>query len=115
SDFERAQIVAVQENIRTTLDELRAYSNAWTKEAIPRASRDGIASTIYSLGLAETMEEALRIAKFNDMNRELVRAIVADTQNDLLAVTQNVDRRTRAAIRQASADVLRAKVSSGIS
>lgn len=114
SDFERAQIIAVEDNIRGILDELRTFSNAWARDVIPQASKDGIAATIYSLGLAGTYEEARKIAKFNGINRELVRSIVADTQDDLLEVTRNVSRKTQTAIRRATADVLRNKATKGI-
>lgn len=114
TEFERAQIIAVEENIREILTNLKTYGDKWALTNIPKVAKEGIASTLYSLGLAETYEEALKIAKFNTINRELVQAIVADTQADLLAVTQNVNRRTKAAIRQASADVLRAKVSTEV-
>src|SRR5690606_8545289 len=56
----------------------------------------------------------VKIARFNAINKPFVEAIIADTQADLLAVTQNVERKTRAAIRQATGDVLRAKTAAGI-
>lgn len=114
TDFERAQILAVEANIKAILTDLRKYGNAWTSETMTKAARDGVASTIYSLGLTDTFEEALKIAKFNGVNRTLVDAIIADTQADLLAVTQNVERRTRAAVRQVTADVLREKAAAGV-
>lgn len=114
SDFERAQIVAVEANIAGILKDLSKYGNAWATASITKSSREGAASTIYALGLAKTFEEALKIAQFNSMNKALVEAIIADTQADLLAVTQNVERKTRAAVRQVTADVLRTKTSAGI-
>lgn len=114
TDFERAQIVAVEANIRQTLADLRTYGNEWAQATITKSATDGVASTIYSLGLTETFEEARKIARFNSLNKPLIEAIIADTQSDLLAVTQNVERKTRAAVRQATADVLRAKTSAGI-
>lgn len=114
TDFERAQIVAVEGNIRVILRDLRKYGDEWAQVAVTKSARDGVASTIYALGLAETYADALKIAKFNGMNKRLVEAIIADTQADLLAVTQNVERKTRAAVRQVTADVMRAKTASGI-
>lgn len=114
TDFERAQIVAVEENIKAILRDLNRYGNAWATHAITKSATEGVASTIYALHLTETFEEALKIARFNSLNKPLVEAIIADTQADLLAVTQNVSRRTRATVRQVAADVLRAKTSAGI-
>lgn len=114
TNFERAQIVAVEGNIRTILGDLRKYGDEWTTTAVTKSARDGVATSIYALGLADTYADALKIAKFNGMNKRLVEAVIADTQADLLAVTQNVERKTRAAVRQVTADVMRAKTASGI-
>lgn len=114
TDFERAQIVAVEENIRSILRDLRRYGNDWAKVAVTKSATNGVATTIYALGLTNTFEDALKIAKFNGVNKRLVEAIIADTQADLLAVTDNVSRKTRAAVRQVSADVLRGKSTAGI-
>lgn len=114
TNFERAQIVAVEANIRVILRDLRKYGDEWAQVAVTKSARDGVVSTIYALGLAETYADALKIAKFNGMNKRLVEAVIADTQADLLAVTQNVERKTRAAVRQVTADVLRANTTAGI-
>lgn len=114
TDFERAQIVAVEQNIKLILRELNTYGSAWATDAITKSATDGVASAIYALQLTETFEEALKIASFNSINKPLVEALIADTQADLLAVTQNVERKTRAAVRQVAADVMREKVASGI-
>lgn len=114
TDFERAQIVAVEENIRKILKDLRRFGDGWAKETIPKAAREGVASTIYSLDLTPTFSEALKIAKFNGLNKELVEAIVADTQSDLLAVTENVSRRTRSTVRKVTSEVMRSKSTAGV-
>lgn len=114
TDFERAQIIAVEGNIRAILRDLRKYGDEWTTAAVTKSALNGVASTIYTLGLTETFDDALKIAKFNGTNKRLVEAVIADTQADLLAVTQNVERKTRAAVRQVSADVMRAKTAADI-
>lgn len=114
TDFERAQILAVEENVTAIIRDLRRYGNNWASETIPKAAREGVASTIYSLDVTPSYAEALKIAKFNGLNKVLVEAIVADTQSDLLAVTDNVSRKTRSAVRKVTADVMRSKSTSGI-
>lgn len=114
TDFARAQIITIEENIRKILADLAKYGNAWVNEVIPKAFNEGIATTIYSLGLADTFTDALKITKFNGLNKTLVEAMIADTQADLLAVTENVSRQTRRAVRQVSAEVMRAKASTGV-
>ena len=114
TDFERMQIRAVEENIHAILVDLRKYGNAWATATITKSATDGVAATLFSLGMADTYEEALKVASFNSLNKPLVEAIIADTQSDLLAVTDNVSRRTRASVRQDTADVIRSKTAAGI-
>ncbi|CAM3640224.1 phage minor capsid protein [Mesobacillus zeae] len=115
SDFERASILAVQAHIAATLKELNGFTAEWTGEALTKAVTQGSADAIYALGLASTLQEATNIVKFNRMNKELVKAAIADTQADLLAVTQNVERRTRAAVRTATSEMMRAHMAQGVS
>jgi hypothetical protein len=96
------------------IKELDKTSSSWVEENVPIAVKDGVANTLYSLGTAKTIEEAVKIASFNKLNRELVKAVVADTQADLLAVTQNVSRKVRATVRQVTADSMRANLAKGI-
>lgn len=110
----RANTQAALAEIAATLRSLNDESAAWVERYIPKAATDGVARTIVALGAASTLEEAEQIVKFNRINREFVASAVADTQADLLAVTQNVDRRVKLAIRQATADSLRANLTRGI-
>jgi Phage minor capsid protein 2 len=114
TDFQRANAQAVLADIADILSELDDNATAWVEENIPKAALDGVAGAIMALGVAETIDEARTIAKFNRLNRELVKAVVADTQADLLAVTQNISRKVKAAIRQAVAESMRANMTRGI-
>lgn len=114
TDLQRVNAQAVLADIADILAELDENAAAWVEENIPKAALDGVARAIVALGVVETLEEARTIAKFNKLNRELVKAIVADTQSDLLAVTQNVNRKVKAAVRQAVAESMRANMTKGI-
>jgi Phage minor capsid protein 2 len=114
TDFQRANAQAVLADIADILAELDENAAAWVEENIPKAALDGVARAIVALGVVETLDEALTIAKFNKLNREMVKAIVADTQSDLLAVTQNVNRKVKVAVRQAVAESMRANMTKGI-
>jgi hypothetical protein len=114
TDFQRANALAVLKDIADILSELDDNAMAWVEENIPKAALDGVASAIMALGVAETIDEARTIAKFNRLNRELVKAVVADTQADLLAVTQNISRKVKAAVRQTVAESMRANMTRGI-
>lgn len=110
TDFERAQILAVEKSIRNILSDMTKYGDEWATVAMTTAASEGIASTIYALGLASTYEDAVKIVKFNTTNKRLVDAAIADTQADLLAVTQNIERQAKLAIRKATAEAMRYKL-----
>jgi hypothetical protein len=67
-----------------------------------------------ALGVVDTITEAQQIVKFNRVNAELVKAVIADTQADLLAVTQNIDRKVRATVRQVVSESMRQNLAQGI-
>lgn len=114
TDFQRANSRAVLAHISEILSELNEKATEWVNTNVPKAARQGVVHTIYELGIVATLAEAERIFKFNRPNREAIAAIIADTQADLLAVTQNVDRKVRAAVRQVTAEVLRHNMTKGI-
>jgi glycerol-3-phosphate cytidylyltransferase-like family protein len=114
TDLQRAQILAALKNISDILRGINDESTQWVNEVIPKAISDGIASTIVALGVADTLEQAQKIVKFNRANKALAEAVIADTQSDLLAVTQNIDRRVRATVRQVAAESMRANYAKGI-
>ncbi|OYD08537.1 phage minor capsid protein [Paludifilum halophilum] len=100
--------------IARILAELNEASAAWVEENVPKAAQDGVESALYELGIAETMEQAATMAQLNQVNAEVVAAAVADTQEDLLAVTRNIDRRVRLAVQQVTSEVMRANMTEGI-
>lgn len=114
SDISRAHAKAALAEVAAILRDLNAESAAWVAEYVPKAATDGVARAIVDLGVASTIVEAEKIVKFNRINRELVASAIADTQADLLAVTQNIDRRVRTAVRQATAESFRANMAAGI-
>lgn len=97
-------------NILASLDE---ESTRWVEENVPMAARDGVAKTLVELGIASSVEEAKTIVKFNRANKAIIDAAIADTQADLLAVTQNVSRRVRATVRRVTGEVMRNNYASG--
>jgi len=114
TNFERAQILATQAEIKRILKELDGQAADWATLNIEKSATDGVVRSLVALGLAETAQEAVNIVKFNKLNRDLIKTAVADTQDDLLQITQNVDRKVRIAIRQAAAETMRSNLTQGI-
>lgn len=110
SNMTRANTAAMLTEVSAVLASLNEESAAWVAENIPLAARNGVLSALVALDV----KDAAKVASFNKINRELVAAIVADTQADLLAVTQNVDRRVRTVVRQVTAESMRANMTRGV-
>jgi len=114
TDMSRANTNAALAEVAGILASLNAESAAWVAENIPEAARYGVAKTLVDIGVADSVKSAEKIAEFNRINRDMVAAVVADTQADLLAVTQNVDRRVKSVVRKVAADSMRANMASGV-
>lgn len=112
--FHRGQIDAALKDMAAITKRLNVETAAWVKEYIPKAARDGVAVALTSLGVASSYGAAVAKASFNGLNKTMVQAVMADLQSDLLAVTQNVDRRVRNAVRTTTADVMRSNMTKGI-
>ncbi|MDR9852901.1 phage minor capsid protein [Paenibacillus sp. VCA1] len=106
----RANSAAALIEVTKILTELNKESAQWVSDNIPIAAREGVLTTLVSLDV----KDATKVAAFNKINREMVKAAVADTQADLLAVTKNVERRVRTAVRQVTAESMRANLAKGV-
>lgn len=114
TNIQRAHMLAVQKEIAGIISELDEKASAWVAQYLPQATEDGVIHAIMALGVAETVEEAQKIVAFNRMNSELIKMAVADTQDDLLQITQNVSRKVRTAIREVTAEAIRSNLSRGV-
>lgn len=114
SDLSRAHSMAVLSEVGNILVELDASTKVWIEEYFPLVILEGAASAMVALELVGSMEEAKKVVKFNKFNKELVEIMVADTQTDLLAVTQNVNKKVRIAVRQVFSESLRSNYAAGI-
>lgn len=109
----RARLTSYQAQLAAIIKQLREQGVQWSEQAVTNAALNGVADSIYALGLATTYEEARSIAQLSKINQAFVTAQIADTQADILAVTQNIDRQTRALISRTFAERLRAQLASG--
>lgn len=100
-------------DIAKILAGLDKESAQWVSDNIPLAARDGVAKTLVELGVVASLDEARGVVKFNRANKALIDAAIADTQSDLLAVTQNVDRKVKSAVRRVTSEVMRSNYAGG--
>lgn len=114
SEFERAMAKATIADIKEILAELDGSVSEWTAKHLEGTVKDGIIRSMLALEVVETVAEAEKVLTFSRINRELVKTAVADTQADLLAVTKNVERKVRIAIREATMETMRANLTQGI-
>lgn len=103
----RAMLYVKEEQIKAILRELDGKAIGMTEKLILQAAEDGIANTLYSLGYADSIEQAAVLVAFGAINRPYVEAVLADTQADLLAITKNTERKTIQLMRRAMADGMR--------
>jgi hypothetical protein len=113
-DFSRAHSIAVLSEVSKVLIELDETTIDWVEKVVPMAIIEGATTAILALEVVTSIEDAEKIVKFNKFNKELVKVMIADTQTDLLAISQNVDRRVRNAVRQVFAETVRNNYAAGI-
>lgn len=114
TNFKRANQMALLKSVADILASLNEDAAKWVEENIPAAARQGVADAILALGVVDTLEQAQQLVKFNRVNAQLVQAAVEDTQADLLAVTQNVDKKVKATVRQVVAESMRSNLARGV-
>lgn len=113
TNYQRANALATLKSISQILAELDKEASALAGVLITKAASDGVIRAIMALEVAQTVAEAEKIVAFNKINKQYVAAAIADTQADLLAVSKNVDKKVRAAIRQATAEAMRNNFAKG--
>lgn len=109
----RAMLISREKQIDVIIKQLETSGLLWADQAMNKAALEGVAETLVSLGLVETVSEALAVASLSATNQAYLIAQIASTQTDILAVTQNMSRQSKSAISQAYANELRAQLASG--
>jgi hypothetical protein len=114
SRFTPRQQAAILRQVHDILAQLNDDSSKWISIHMADAAIAGAVLAIISLGDEATKKAALAAIKSKKVSDELLKAAMSDTQSDLLAVTQNVDRKVRSAVRQTYGEVLRGNLSRGV-
>lgn len=91
----RARLTAYEKQYELIIKQLRESGVQWADQAVTKAATEGIADSLVSLGLAETKAAALAVVAFSKVNQAYLTAQIADTQRDILLVTQNMERETK--------------------
>ncbi|MDP4549839.1 phage minor capsid protein [Alkalihalobacillus macyae] len=107
TNLSRAQARVVLSNVVDRLNEVTEEGYKWVEEHIPKVATEGVVASLMSLGVVDSLQEAKNIAKLNNLNKTLVETMIADTQEDLLQVTQKMSKRFKVAMRQATAESFR--------
>ena len=110
--MQRAQVEAALKDVSDIMRRLNLDMDDWAKAAFPKAVSNGIQTALLCLGASGA--SAGLSTRFTGVNKRMLEAVMADTQSDLLAVTQNIERRVRVAVRKVSAEVLRSNMAQGI-
>lgn len=113
SDMSRAFLLVKEASIKQIIDNLNRQGLSMVDELLTNAALDGVARTIVNLGYVESYETARQVAKFGELNTPFVHMIIADTQDDMLKVTRNMEKQSKQAIRRAITDVMREQYALG--
>ncbi|WP_431819258.1 phage minor capsid protein (plasmid) [Bacillus thuringiensis] len=101
-----ASTYALIRNMQAELRQVDKDAVEWVKENIPLAMKDGIADSLVALEYVESREEAIRIVRFNQVNAMLLLKATQDTFEDVLGITQNMNKHFVKEIRKVSAEVI---------
>ncbi|WP_141500958.1 phage minor capsid protein [Paenibacillus luteus] len=101
---------AATKKVGAIIKSLTGKAGNWVDRVIPKAAKEGISRALGALGIGKKKAEP----PVSRANSGMISAASEDTYADLLAVTKNIDRRTKAAIRRAVADTMRANIEAGI-
>jgi hypothetical protein len=93
--------------ITTILTDLIAKVSEMVARLFTKSATDGVQRAMNALGTPGK-------PVLNRVNENMLAAVIEDAQSDLLAVTQNVDRRTKTAVRRVVAESMRGNMAAGI-
>lgn len=114
SDMRRKQLKVTLVNVATILQTLDETTKAWLEENLQIAVEDGVINTILALEIADTLEEARKLATFSGLNEDYIKTVIADTYNDLAQITANTEKRVKVALRQVIGETARMNMAEGV-
>lgn len=109
----RATLVVYSKQIDAIVSQLNERGLVWAETAMTEAATEGVADALMSLNLATSHAEAIALATMGATNEKMLFALISDTQDDILGVTQNMSRQSKKLIRGVFTDELRAQRAKG--
>lgn len=116
SDTAKLDALEYEKALQAVADELTEKTDSWVEKALMFSLLLGIARASHELGEYKTLEKAFTAVsdrELTELEHNFIRAAIADTQADLLAVTNNVSRKMKALVRQTVAETLRKQLIKG--
>ena len=107
SDIYRQQEGSLARQILFILNQADEQALPETEALIRKAFTEGQAQTIFSLGEASTLSEATNGVSFSMLAKQSVEAIITDTFEDVLAITNRTDKKIKKTIRDIAGETMR--------
>lgn len=102
-----AQMMAQYEQI---VAQLNSDASQWAQDVLTEVYQNGVENGAFASGASETVVTNISLSR---PHRLMANAFIADTQSDLLKMTQYVDAQVRTAVQGAVGQAIRNKVSRG--
>lgn len=107
SDIYRQQEGSLARQIQLILQQADEQALPETEALIRKAFTEGQAQAIFALGDAETLTEATKGISFSTLAVQSVDAIITDTFEDVLALTNRTDKKIKQTVRKIAGETMR--------
>lgn len=89
------------------INELNKNSREWIETTLTEAMEDSVASSLVTMGLANSLVEAKGLTEFSLIGRNRVEAMIADTFTDILKANSKMEETMKDKVRELQAGVLK--------
>lgn len=113
-EISRKQMNATLAQLSVLLKEIDNDAEAWVKEQITKAFKNGQAEAVIAAAQAKTMEEAVKIATMSALAKQTIEVMIADTFEDLLYANQKMKRETVKMVRSIVSEQMKMKAAEGM-
>jgi hypothetical protein len=93
--------------ITQVITELEKQNQDWVEDEIAKAFILGQAATLMQIGIAKDLKTASKTISESGYKKYVLDAVISDTMEDLLAATENTDKRTKKMVRDVFSEVMK--------